>query len=320
MAKILIIGAGGQIGSSLSVELCKKYGNENVIASDINESLAYRFNNCLFEKLDVLNKESLINIVTKHNVTQIYHLAAILSAAGESNPLLTWRVNTEGLLNVLEVVKDHPIEKLFWPSSIAVFGTNTPKKDTPQNCITDPLTVYGISKLAGERWCAYYHQKYNIDVRSLRYPGLIGHQNVSGAGTTDYAVAIYRAAVQHKKYECYLAPNTRLPMMYLPDAIIATVELMEAPSERISVRDSYNINVFSFSPAEVYQSIKKHIPEFSITYNPDFRQVIANSWPHNIDDTQARSDWGWKPTHTLESMTAEILKLLEEEKCNTLQK
>jgi len=309
MPKILLIGACGQLGTELTIALRKIYGHENVIASDINAP-KMGFADAYFEHLNVLDDRMLGDIVDKRGITEIYNLAAILSAVGEMNPKFAWKLNMEGLLNTLDIAKEKKLDKVFWPSSIAVFGPNTPSQNTPQNTIMDPDTVYGISKLAGERWCAYYHQKYGVDVRSLRYPGLIGYKGLPGGGTTDYAVDIYHKALAGQKFECFLSEHTYLPMMYMPDAIKSTLELMQADIENIKVRSSYNLSAMSFSPKEIAASIKKLIADFEISYNPDFRQAIADSWPGSIDDTQAQKDWGWKPAYTLDKMTTDILKNL----------
>lgn len=308
MGRILITGAGGQLGSELTAALANVFGAENIIATDINKSVADKFDYCTFEVLNVMDKERFATLVDDYQVTEIYHLAAILSAAGEKNPLFTWQLNMDSLLSVLELGRSKTVSKIYWPSSIAVFGQHTPVDNTPQDTVMDPTTVYGISKLAGERWCAYYHQKYGVDVRSIRYPGLIGYKSAAGGGTTDYAVDIYRAAVNNEVFQCFLAEDMQLPMMYMPDAIKATIDLMQAPAEDISVRSSYNVAAISFTPRDLYQTIKKRYPEFKITYTPDFRQDIAASWPNSIDDTQARLDWNWQHDYGIEEMTDDILK------------
>ena len=308
MGKILITGAGGQLGSELTAALAHTFGAENIIATDINEAAAEKFDYCTFETLNVMDKDRLASLVEQHKVTEIYHLAAILSAAGEKNPLFTWQLNMDSLLSVLELGRTGAISKIYWPSSIAVFGQNTPMDNTPQHCVMDPTTVYGISKLAGERWCEYYHQKYGVDVRSIRYPGLIGYKSLAGGGTTDYAVDIFRAAVNNQDFECFLSHDMYLPMMYMPDAIKATIDLMRAPSKDISIRSSYNVAAISFTPKELHQAIAKRYPNFKITYKPDFRQQIAASWPNSIDDTQARLDWNWQYDFGIDQMTEDILK------------
>jgi len=308
MEKILVIGACGQLGSELTNELGKLFGNSNVIASDISKPNA-AITDFAFEQLDVMNADQLKTIVENHSITQVYHLAAILSAKGEENPQWAWNLNMTGLLNVLELAKEKNL-RIYWPSSIAVFGPTTPRANTPQDTIMDPNTVYGISKLAGERWCEYYFEKYGVDVRSLRYPGLIGYKSLPGGGTTDYAVDIYHKALKNEPFECFLSEDTYLPMMYMSDAIKATLDLMQAPTEQIKVRSSYNVSAISFSPTEMVESIKKQIPDFSATYNPDFRQKIADSWPDSIDDSVARKDWGWAPSYDLDKMTNDILQNL----------
>jgi nucleoside-diphosphate-sugar epimerase len=307
--KILVIGAGGQLGSELTQGLWNLYGKENVIATDIKPAQGILAEGN-FEILDVLNQKNLYSFIQKNNITQIYHLAAVLSATGEKNPKFAWHLNMDGLIHVLDAAVEFKIQKVYWPSSIAVFGPGTPRENTPQDTVMDPATIYGISKLAGERWCDWYFRKHGVDVRSLRYPGLIGYKTKPGGGTTDYAVDIYFKALTDKKYDCFLKPDTYLPMMYMDDAVKATLDLMEAPAEKIGIRSSYNVSAMSFSPKEIASSIKKHIPEFEITYNPDFRQSIADSWPKSIDDSKARADWGWNPKFDLEKMTSEILKNL----------
>lgn len=305
--KILVIGASGQIGVELTLALRNIYGNENVIASDLREE-----NNLLkgtgpYVSLDVMNKEMLHVQVIRQNITQIYLLAAILSATGEKNPNLAWSLNMQSLLNVLDIAKEENLNKVYWPSSIAVFGPTSPRQNCPQQTIIEPATVYGISKYAGEFWCNYYFNRYGVDVRSLRYPGLISYKSAPGGGTTDYAVEIFYEALEQKKYECFLNEDTYLPMMYMPDAIKATIELMEAPKEKISIRHSYNVSSMSFSPKEIALEIKKHIPEFVINYKEDYRQAIANSWPQSLDDSVARRDWGWKHNYDLEFMVKDML-------------
>ena len=312
MGKILVIGAGGQLGTELTKVLAEKYGNESIIATDFQESARSKFSYCNFQTLNVLDKVDLENIVKKDGVTQIYHLAAILSAAGEKNPIQAWDLNMGGLLNVLEIARAYSIEKVFWPSSIAVFGPSSEKERTPQNAFKDPNTIYGISKLSGEHWCEYYFNKYGVDVRSVRYPGLIGYKSLPGGGTTDYAVDIYHKAMSGTKFSCFLSEHTYLPMMYMDDAIQATLQLMDAPKEKITIRTSYNIAGLSFSPAEIYHSILKHYPNFEIEYHPDFRQAIADSWPNSIDDSLAKSDWNWTPSFDLDRMTSTIITNLPE--------
>lgn len=308
--KILVIGASGQIGVELTLALRKIYGNANVVASDLREENDLLKGTGPYVSLDVMNREMLHVQVIRQNVTQIYLLAAILSATGEKNPNLAWHLNMQGLLNVLEVAKEEKLKKIYWPSSIAVFGPTSPKKNCPQQTIIEPITVYGISKYAGEFWCNYYHHRFGVDVRSLRYPGLISYKSEPGGGTTDYAVEIFHEAIAQKKYKCFLKANTYLPMMYMPDAIRATIELMEAPANKISVRTSYNLAAMSFSPKEIAAEIKKHIPDFSISYKSDYRQTIADSWPQSIDDSVARKDWKWKEEYDLKRMTKDMLENL----------
>jgi len=308
--KILVIGASGQIGVELTLALRKMYGNANVVASDLREENDLLHGTGPYVSMDVMNKEMLHVQVIRQNITQVYLLAAILSATGEKNPGLAWNLNMQGLLNVLDIAKEEKLHKVYWPSSIAVFGPTSPKQNCPQQTIIEPTTVYGISKYAGEFWCNYFFQRYGVDVRSLRYPGLISYKSSPGGGTTDYAVEIFHEALEEKKYESFLNPDTYLPMMYMPDAIRATIELMEAPSNKISVRTSYNISGMSFSPKEIAAEIKKFIPEFEISYKPDYRQKIADSWPQSIDDSKARSDWGWKQEFDLPKMTRDMFENL----------
>ena len=307
--KILVIGAGGQLGSELTQALWSKYGKDNVIATDIKDpgGILAQGN---FEILDVLNHRQLFEFIPKHEITQIYHLAAVLSATGEKNPKFAWHLNMDGLIHVLDAAVTFGIGRIYWPSSIAVFGPSTPRHHTPQTTTMDPTTIYGISKLAGERWCDWYFQKHGVDVRSLRYPGLIGYKTKPGGGTTDYAVDIFFKALSEKRYVCFLKPDTRLPMMYMDDAIKATLDLMDAPAEKITIRSSYNISAMSFSPAEIAGEIKKQVPGFSISYQPEFRQAIADSWPTSIDDSCARRDWGWQHQFDLKKMTEEMLRNL----------
>lgn len=305
---ILITGACGQVGSELTLILNEKYGSEHVILSDIREPVMGELKKNPFELMDVRDPERLSTILQTHGIGQIYHMASILSAKGEQNPRMAWDINMNGLLNVLDAAVEFGVKKVFWPSSIAVFGPNSPKIKTPQFTTMDPDTIYGISKLAGERWCHHYHFKHGLDIRSLRYPGLISYKTPAGGGTTDYAVDIFFKAVEDGKFECFLTEDTILPMMYMDDAIKATVDLMEAPSDQISIRSSYNVTAFSFAPRQVAEEIKKHIPDFSITYQPDFRQDIANTWPESIDDEFARVEWGWKPEFDLEGMTKDMLE------------
>ena len=309
--KILVIGASGQIGVELTLALRKIYGNANVVASDLREENELLKGTGPYVSLDVMNKEMLHVQVIRQNITQIYLLAAILSATGEKNPNLAWSLNMQSLLNVLDIAKEEHLHKVFWPSSIAVFGPTSPRINCPQQTIIEPISVYGISKYAGEFWCNYYYQRWGLDVRSIRYPGLISYKSAPGGGTTDYAVEIFHEALEEKKYECFLQEDTYLPMMYMPDAIKATIELMEAPAAKILVRTSYNIAGMSFSPKEIAAEIKKHIPTFEITYKPDYRQQIANSWPQSIDDSVARKDWGWQEDYDLKRMTDDMFTNLK---------
>ena len=309
--KILVIGASGQIGVELTLALRKIYGNANVVASDLREQNPLLVGTGPYVSLDVMNKEMLHVQVIRQGITQIYQLAAILSATGEKNPNLAWHLNMQGLLNVLDIAREEKLHKVYWPSSIAVFGPTSPKKNCPQQTIIEPTTVYGISKYAGEFWCNYFHYRYGVDVRSLRYPGLISYKSPPGGGTTDYAIEIFYEALEEKKYECFLSEDTFLPMMYMPDAIKATIELMEAPADKISIRTSYNISAISFSPQEIGAELKKHLPDFRISYRPDYRQAIADSWPQSIDDSVARKDWGWKEEYDLSSMVSDMLQNLK---------
>lgn len=309
--KILVIGASGQIGVELTLALRKIYGNQNVIASDLREQNPLLEGTGPYVSLDVMNKEMLHVQVIRQNITQVYLLAAILSATGEKNPNLAWHLNMQGLLNVLDIAREEKLNKIYWPSSIAVFGPTSPKQNCPQQTIIEPTTVYGISKYAGEFWCNYYHQRYGVDVRSLRYPGLISYKSAPGGGTTDYAVEIFHEALEHHAYQCFLEEDTYLPMMYMPDAIRATIELMEAPKENIGIRTSYNIGAMSFSPKEIATAIQQHIPDFRMLYKPDSRQSIANSWPQSIDDSVAQQHWQWKAEYDLEAMVTDMLKNLK---------
>lgn len=312
--KILVIGACGQIGVELTLALRKIYGNEAVVASDLRQENSLLKGTGPYVTLDVMNREMLHVMIVRQNFTQIYLLAAILSATGEQNPQLAWSLNMQSLLNVLEISKNENVRKVYWPSSIAVFGPSSPKKNCPQQTIIEPVTVYGISKFAGEFWCNYYFNKYKVDVRSIRYPGLISYKSQPGGGTTDYAVEIYYEALEKKSYDCFIKEDTYLPMMYMPDAIRATIELMEAPADKISVRTSYNLHGMSFSPKEIAAEIKKHIPDFKISYRPDYRQAIAESWPQSIDDAVANRDWNWKPAYDLAAMTTDMFQNLSNKK------
>jgi nucleoside-diphosphate-sugar epimerase len=312
--KIMVIGASGQIGVELTLALRKIYGSSQVIASDLREENPLLHGTGPYVSIDVMNKEMLHVQVIRQNVTQIYLLAAILSATGEKNPHLAWHLNMQGLLNVLDIAREEKLHKVYWPSSIAVFGPTSPKKDCPQKTVIEPSTVYGISKYAGEFWCNYFFHKYDVDVRSLRYPGLISYKSAPGGGTTDYAVEIYHEALEDKHYNCFLQKDTYLPMMYMPDAIRATIELMEAQREKIGIRTSYNLSSMSFSPEDIAGTIKEHIPDFTISYAPDYRQDIADSWPQSIDDSVARQEWGWKPEYDLRRMTKDMLDNLTKER------
>jgi nucleoside-diphosphate-sugar epimerase len=303
---VLIVGANGQLGSVLAEALRSALGETSVVTSDIR---APKEETGSFTILNVMDARQLSEVVNKYKITEIYHLAAILSARGEENPKMAWDVNMNGLFNVLEIARERQL-KLFFPSSIAVFGSHTPRQHTPQETIMQPETVYGISKVAGENWCQYYFLKYGVDVRSLRYPGVIGYQTMPGGGTTDYAVEIFHRAVKEEAFSCFLKPDTRLPMIYMPDAIRATLELMQAPADAVKVRTSYNLASMSFTPAEISEEIRRYYPELEVEYKPDFRQQIAESWSESIDDTQARSDWGWQPEYDLESMTADMIQHL----------
>lgn len=308
MEKILVIGAAGQIGSELTLALRKVYGDANVFATDIKDAPKDIKRSGPFQIMDVMDDKRLIHFVIRYKITQIYLLAAVLSGNAERIPLQAWDINMKSLLNILDLAREVGIKKIFWPSSIAVYGPSTPKVNTPQLTIMEPSTVYGISKLAGERWCEYYHTKHHLDVRSIRYPGLISYKTEAGGGTTDYAVEIFYDAIESGKYECFLKPDTTLPMMFMPDAIKATIELMEADADNLTIHSSYNLSGISFDPQQLAAQIKKIIPKFQISYKPDFRQAIADSWPKSIDDSVARNDWGWKHDYDLEKMTKIMLK------------
>ena len=308
---ILILGASGQIGTELTFALRKKYGSENVIASDIREGNKNIMDSGPFELLDATDYDAIEDVVMHYEIDEIYLMAAMLSATAEKFPMRAWNLNMNSLFNILNLAKENKISKIFWPSSIAVFGPNTPKENTPQNTIMEPSTVYGISKQSGERWCAYYFDKYGVDVRSIRYPGLISWKTQPGGGTTDYAVDIYHKALSGKEYTCFLNKESKLPMMFMDDAIRATLNIMESDFDKIKVRSSYNLAAMSFTPKEIARSIKTHIPAFKISYKPDFRQVIADSWPSSIDDSRALQDWGWKPDFNLERTTEEMLRKLK---------
>lgn len=310
--RILIIGACGQIGTELTIYLRQRFGSHKVIASDIREGDEELMNSGPFEILDATNYEAIQEVVIRYEITEVYLMAAMLSATAEKFPMRGWNLNMDSLFHVLNLAKDKKVEKVFWPSSIAVFGPTTPKNDTPQHTIMEPSTVYGISKQTGERWCEYYNKRYGVDVRSIRYPGLISYKTLPGGGTTDYAVDIYHKALKHKQYVCFLNAETTLPMMFMDDAIRATVNIMEADKEDIKIRSSYNLAGMSFDPEDVTASIKKHISEFKISYEPDFRQDIADSWPQSIDDSEARKDWGWESKISLDEMTEIMLTNLKD--------
>ncbi len=305
--KILIIGAGGQIGVELTMALRKLYGTDNVVASDIREAHPLLKDRGPYLQLNVMDPVATLAAVRNHGITQIYLLAALLSATGEKDPKKAWEINMQSLLQILDMGVQEKLTKIYWPSSIAVFGPTTPRDNTPQQTVIEPGTVYGISKYAGELWAQYYNKRWGLDVRSLRYPGLISWKSEPGGGTTDYAVEIYHEALKHQKYTCFLSEDTYLPMMYMDDAIRATIELMEAPADLLKSRMAYNLSAMSFSPKEIAASIRQHIPDFTIDYAPDFRQQIADGWPKSIDDTAARTDWNWKPEFDLERMTADML-------------
>ena len=314
MKRILVIGAGGQIGTELVISLASRFGKGAVIASDLNKEPSESLQGYHYISLDVLDNNRLSEIVASEMITEIYLLAALLSATAEKDPAFAWKLNMEGLFNVLELAKEGKIKKVFWPSSIAVFGNSTPKDNTPQQTVMEPSTVYGISKQAGEQWCNYYFEKYGVDVRSIRYPGLISYTSLPGGGTTDYAVDIFYHAKKFGKYISFLSKDTALPMMYMPDAIRATIELMESDAAKIKVRTSYNLAALSFTPESLAAEISKHINSFGIDYAPDYRQTIANSWPSSIDDSVAREQWGWKPTYDLSKMVEDMLEHVDENK------
>lgn len=309
--KILIIGACGQIGTELTQKLRGIYGVENVIASDIRKLNIDVVNSGPFEVINALDFNQIQHLVEVHQIDEVYLMAALLSATAEKNPAFAWDLNMNSLFHVLNLAKAGKIKKIFWPSSIAVFGPTTPRENTPQYTIMEPSTVYGISKQTGERWCEYYHNIYGVDVRSIRYPGLISWSSPPGGGTTDYAVDIFHKAIAKKKYDCFLSSETKMPMMYMDDAITATIQIMQSPKEQIKIRSSYNLAAMSFTPSEIAEEIKKHIPEFTITYHPDFRQKIADSWPASIDDSAAREDWNWNHKFDISSMTKDMLDHLK---------
>lgn len=311
---ILVLGAAGQIGTDLVMRLRNDLGSDRVIASDVKQIGGELRESGPFVIADVLDFNTIARIIDQHQVKEVYLLAALLSATAEQKPKLAWKLNMEGLFNVLDIAKEKKGMKIFWPSSIAVFGPTTPRDQTPQHTVMEPTTIYGVSKQAGERWCEYYNHKFNVDVRSLRYPGLISYKSPPGGGTTDYAVDIFHQALEKGRYTCFLKPGTVLPMMYMPDAMDATINLMGADASKVHIRSSYNVGAISFDPEEIANEIKKHIPGFTIDYAPDFRQAIADSWPRSIDDSAARQDWGWKEQYNLASMTEDMLKHLREMK------
>jgi nucleoside-diphosphate-sugar epimerase len=308
MRKTLIIGAGGQIGTELTLALRKKWGQDHVIASDIKREKPANLGEGPYVALDILNKDAVRDYIINEKIETVYLLAALLSAAAEKQPDYAWKLNMEGLFTILDLAKEGFLKQIFWPSSIAVFGPTSPRENTPQFTVMEPSTVYGISKQAGERWCEYYNQRYQVDIRSLRYPGLISYKSPPGGGTTDYAVDIFYQAKKSGSYECFLSENTALPMMFMDDAIRATIELMEAPIEQLRIKSSYNIGGISFTPKDIAVSIQEHMPEFTICYAPDFRQAIADSWPKSIDDSYAQKDWKWKSQYDLTDLTKEMLE------------
>ena len=307
MSKTIIIGACGQIGTDLVLELRKRKGKDQIIAADLRDECPAILNNGPYTKMDILNREDVRNYIISNEIKEVYLLAALLSATAEKNPDFAWKLNMEGLFTILDLAKEGHISKIFWPSSIAVFGPTTPMDNTPQHTIMEPTTVYGISKQAGERWCEYYFNKFNVDVRSIRYPGLISYKSLPGGGTTDYAVDIFYKAKAGEKYTCFLKDDTALPMMFMEDAINATIQLMEAPAETIKIRSAYNLGGISFTPKTISEAIQNIIPNFEIVYQPDFRQAIADSWPNSIDDSFAEIDWGWKHQFDLDAMVKVML-------------
>jgi nucleoside-diphosphate-sugar epimerase len=311
MRKTLIIGAGGQIGTELTLALRKKWGVDQVIASDIKKEKPANLSEGPYVALDILNRDAVREFIINKKIETVYLLAALLSATAEKQPDFAWKLNMEGLFTILDLAKEGYLKQIFWPSSIAVFGPTTPRDHTPQFTVMEPSTVYGISKQAGERWCEYYNQRYQVDVRSLRYPGLISYKSPPGGGTTDYAVDIFYQAKKSGSYECFLSEDTALPMMFMDDAIRATIELMEAPREHLRIKSSYNLGGICFTPKEIAASIQEHMPEFTIRYAPDFRQAIADSWPKSIDDSYAQSDWNWKSEYNLSDLTREMLENID---------
>lgn len=308
--KILVIGAAGQIGTELVLTLRQSKGADNVIAADVKEPNEEVLAGGKFVQLDILDEPAVRSVINDNRITEVYLLAALLSATAEKNPMFAWKLNMEGLFNILNIAKEGIVKKVFWPSSIAIFGPSSPKEKTPQTAIMEPTTVYGISKQAGERWCEYYFRQYGVDVRSIRYPGLISYKSLPGGGTTDYAVDIYYKALEKASFTCFLDENMKLPMMYMEDAIRATIELMDTPSENVKIRSSYNISGMSFSPKEIAQSIQHHISDFKINYSIDYRNKIAETWPNSISDSNAREDWNWKAQYDLDEMTKNMLENL----------
>ena len=308
MGKTIIIGAGGQIGTELTLALRNQYSTDQIIAADIKEVAPTLIQDGPYVQMDILNRDSVRSYIIDNQIETVYLLAALLSATAEKNPEFAWKLNMEGLFTILDLAKEGHVKKIFWPSSIAVFGPTTPADNTPQHTVMEPSTVYGISKQAGERWCEYYYNKFGVDVRSIRYPGLISYKSPPGGGTTDYAVDIFYKAKQEGKFTCFLSKDTALPMMFMDDAIRATIQLMDAPASRLRIRSAYNLGGISFTPEEIASSIKNHLPAFEMTYEPDFRQAIADSWPNSIDDSYAQADWDWKLGFDLERMTEVMLK------------
>jgi len=311
MGKTIIIGAGGQIGTELTLALRNQYTKDQIIAADIKENAPELIQDGPYIQLDILNREAVRSYIIDNHIETVYLLAALLSATAEKNPDFAWKLNMEGLFTILDLAKEGHVKKIFWPSSIAVFGPTTPADNTPQHTVMEPSTVYGISKQAGERWCEYYYNKFGVDVRSIRYPGLISYKSPPGGGTTDYAVDIFYKAKQEGKFTCFLSKDTALPMMFMDDAIRATIQLMDSPADRLRIRSAYNLGGISFTPEEIASSIKNHLPSFEISYEPDFRQAIADSWPNSIDDSYAQADWDWKLGFDLERMTEVMLKNIQ---------
>jgi nucleoside-diphosphate-sugar epimerase len=311
MGKTIIIGAGGQIGTELTLALRNQYTKDQIIAADIKEVAPTLIQDGPYVQMDILNRDAVRNYIIDNQIETVYLLAALLSATAEKNPDFAWKLNMDGLFTILDLAKEGHVKKIFWPSSIAVFGPTTPADNTPQHTVMEPSTVYGISKQAGERWCEYYYNKFGVDVRSIRYPGLISYKSPPGGGTTDYAVDIFYKAKQEGKFTCFLSKDTALPMMFMDDAIRATIQLMDAPADRLRIRSAYNLGGISFTPEEIASSIKHHLPSFEISYEPDFRQAIADSWPNSIDDSYAQADWDWKLGFDLERMTEVMLKNIQ---------